>query len=240
MSVSPRPAEAHRISVVIPCLNEGAIVRQRLAALQPLRRAGHEIILVDGGSSDGTVERARPLVDRVLSAARGRARQMNLGAREARWGVLWFLHLDAELPAGAAKAVLGAIRDGCDWGRFEVRLSGRARLLRVVERMMSVRSRVTGIATGDQGVFVRRALFESAGGFSEIPLMEDVELSARLRRIARPAVVPLRIVASSRRWERNGILRTVVQMWVLRGAFWLGVDPARLARLYYPEQIHRL
>jgi rSAM/selenodomain-associated transferase 2 len=223
------------LSVIVPCLDEAGILEARLGALQPLRRAGHEVILVDGGSTDGSVELARPLADRVLASPPGRALQMNLGAREARGSVLWFLHLDCQPPPDAADALREALARGRCWGRFEVRLSGRAPLLRVVERMMSLRSRLTGIATGDQGIFVRRALFASAGGFAEIPLMEDIELSARLKRVTPPVVVPLPIVASSRRWERQGILRTIVTMWVLRAAFWLGADPARLVRAYYPK-----
>jgi rSAM/selenodomain-associated transferase 2 len=231
---------ADRISVILPCLNEAPILPARLARLQALRAAGHELILVDGGSRDGSAGIARPLVDRVLDSPPGRARQMNLGARAATGDVLWFLHVDCQPPAGAADALLEAVRGGSDWGRFEVRLSGRSPLLRMVERMMGLRSRLTGIATGDQGVFVRRALFESAGGFADMPLMEDIELSARLKRVAWPALLPRRILASSRRWERNGILRTIAQMWVLRTAYWLGVDPSRLARAYYPKSIERL
>lgn len=223
------------ISVVIPCLNEAVIAGPRLASLQHLREAGHELILVDGGSADGSVDIARPLVDRVLIAARGRGPQMNLGAAGARGGVLWFLHLDCELPAGAAQSVLGGALDGPGWGRFDIRLSGRAPLLRLVERMMNLRSCLTGIATGDQGLFVRRDLFDAVGGFPEISLMEDIELSARLKRIARPVCVQRRIVTSSRRWERDGILRTVLAMWALRAAYWCGMDPALLARVYYPD-----
>jgi rSAM/selenodomain-associated transferase 2 len=231
---------AGRISVILPCLNEAPILPERLAALQPLRAAGHELVLVDGGSRDGSADIARPLVDLVLAASPGRALQMNLGAREAKGDVLWFLHVDCMLPAGAADAVLEAVRSGSDWGRFEVRLSGRSPLLRLVERMMSLRSRLSGIATGDQGVFVCRKLFQSADGFADMPLMEDIELSARLKRVARPAVIPQPILASSRRWERNGVLRTIAEMWLLRTAYWLGVDPSRLARVYYPNSIKRL
>ena len=221
-----------RISIVIPCLNEAAIARSRLLALQSLREAGHELILVDGGSSDGTPRIALPLVDQLRTCIPGRALQMNLGARTAKGRVIWFLHMDSEPPAGAAEAILAATLGEPGWGRFEVRLRGKAPLLRVVERMMNLRSRLTGIATGDQGVFVRRDIFEAAGGFPEIPLMEDIALSARLKRIARPARVRARLITSSRRWEHNGIWRTILTMWYLRTAYWLGVDPARLSRIY--------
>ena len=223
------------ISVVIPCLDEADVARSRLAALQHLRVAGYELILVDGGSTDGTPDIARPFVDRVLIAGRGRALQMNAGAAAAMGQVLWFLHLDSMLPAYAVRSVLCEALNGPGWGRFDVRLSGRAPMLRLVERMMSVRSCLTGIATGDQGIFVRRDLFEAVGGFAEIQLMEDIELSSRLKRIVRPSCLPLRITTSSRRWERDGILRTIFTMWALRAAYWLGADPARLARVYYPK-----
>jgi rSAM/selenodomain-associated transferase 2 len=223
------------LSVVIPCLNEAAIAELRLGALQSLRRVGHELILVDGGSTDGTPIIARPMVDRLLASPPGRARQMNLGARTARGEVLWFLHLDSELPPDAARAALQAATHGPGWGRFDVRLGGSLPMLRVVERAMSLRSRLTGIATGDQGVFVRRDLFAAVGGFPEIPLMEDIALSARLKRLARPACLRERIITSSRRWERDGVWRTILLMWTLRAAYRLGADPSRLARIYYPE-----
>ncbi len=223
-----------RISVVIPCLNEAAICQARLAALQGLRSAGHELILVDGGSDDGTPELARGLVDSLLASPAGRARQMNAGARQASGEILWFLHLDSQVPPEAAGAIGQAAISGPGWGRFDVRLDGRAPLLRVVERMMNLRTRLTGIVTGDQGLFVRRALFERVGGFPEIALMEDIAISKRLRRIASPARLRGPLVTSGRRWEREGVLRTVLLMWFLRAAYWLGADPAWLARIYYP------
>lgn len=223
-----------RLSLVIPCLNEAAICQAWLAALQGLRSAGHELILVDGGSDDGTAELARGLVDSLLASPPGRARQMNAGARQASGEVLWFLHLDSQVPPGAAEAIVPAAIAGPGWGRFEVRLDGRAPLLRVVERMMNLRTRLTGIVTGDQGLFVRRDLFDRVGGFPEIALMEDIAISARLRRIARPARLRGPLVTSARRWERDGVLRTVLLMWFLRAAYWLGADPAWLARIYYP------
>jgi rSAM/selenodomain-associated transferase 2 len=227
---------AHRfISIVIPCLNEARITEERLSALQPLREAGHELVVVDGGSTDGTPVIAFPLVDRLVTSPAGRAIQMNRGVRCARHGVLWFLHMDSEPPRRGAEAVLAAALDGPGWGRFDVHLAGRSPMFRVIERMMNLRSRVSGIATGDQGVFVSRGLFEAAGGFPEIPLMEDIALSKRLKAIARPACLRSRITTSSRRWERHGILRTILTMWLLRAAYQLGVDPAALARVYYPR-----
>ncbi|MEA3276849.1 MAG: TIGR04283 family arsenosugar biosynthesis glycosyltransferase [Pseudomonadota bacterium] len=222
------------ISVIIPCLNEALVCTRRLEALQSLRNDGHELVLVDGGSTDGTADLARPWVDRLLTSAPGRAIQMNRGAGAASGEVLWFLHLDTELPPGAAEQVLHAALGGPGWGRFDVRLSGDAPMFRVIERSMNLKSRLSGIATGDQGIFVHRRLFERVGGFPEIALMEDIAVSRRLKRLARPACLRVRLVASSRRWERDGIWRTVLLMWSLRAAYRLGADPAWLARLYYP------
>lgn len=221
-----------RLSVIIPCLDEGAIVVSRLTALQALRSAGHEMILVDGGSRDGTPELAAPLADLLLSSQPGRARQMNLGAAAASGAVLWFLHLDTVPYAGAELDLLAHLADGNSWGRFDVRLSGAAPSLRVVETLMNWRSCLTGIATGDQGIFVVRGLFERVGGYPDIPLMEDIEVSRRLKRHRRPVCIHRRLETSSRRWERRGIWRTVGLMGFLRLAYALGASPAWLSRLY--------
>lgn len=214
------------VSIVVPVLNEAASIGE---ALDALRGLGAEVIVVDGGSVDGTVERVGDGADRVLRAPPGRARQQNAGAAAASGDVLLFLHADTRLPPGALDAVRAC---GRGWGRFDVRLSGRRRAFRVVERMISLRSRLSGIATGDQAIFVRRELFEAVGGFPEIPLMEDVALSRLLRRRGRPACLRLRVTTSSRRWERGGVLRTILLMWRLRLEYWLGRDPAALAARY--------
>lgn len=221
-----------QLSVVIPALNEAAHIGELLSDLGPARAAGAELILVDGGSSDGTLARAVPFVERVLLAPRGRASQMNAGARVALGDVLWFLHADTRLPPEAPLVLLSVCEAGATWGRFDVRLSGRLPILRLVEGAMNLRSRLTGIATGDQGIFVTHAAFERAGCFPEIPLMEDIALSKALRRLGRPACLKTRIQTSSRRWEERGALRTILLMWRLRLAYALGVDPQRLARLY--------
>lgn len=231
MTSDPRPAPY--LSVVVPALNEAEVITETLSALQPLRARGAEIIVVDGGSTDGTPAIAAPLADRILRAERGRAAQQNAGAAAARGKVVLFLHADTRLPEGADHAVRAAlIGGGRGWGRFDLRLSGRHPLLRVVERLISLRSRLTGIATGDQAIFVRRELFERVGGFPEIPLMEDLALSRLLRRVSRPACIRRPVVTSSRRWESRGIARTVLLMWRLRFEYWLGVDPLRLAERY--------
>jgi rSAM/selenodomain-associated transferase 2 len=220
-----------RISVVVPTLNEAQAVVGCLESLAPMRARGHELIVVDGGSDDGTPELARALADRVLAAPRGRALQMNAGAAQAGGDALVFLHADVRLPEGADRMVLEALARRL-WGRFDVTLDSPRALLALVGAMMNLRSRLTAIATGDQALFVRREAFERLGGYAPIPLMEDVELSARLRRLGRPACLRARVLASARRWESRGVLRTVVLMWRLRLAYLLGADPARLAERY--------
>jgi rSAM/selenodomain-associated transferase 2 len=220
------------LSIVMPVLDEAAEIEAALQVLAPYRRRGVEVIVVDGGSSDSTPDLARPLADRLLSASRGRAAQMNAGAAAAQGDVLLFLHADTRLPEGADRLVLdGLARSGRDWGRFDVRISGGG-LLGVVATMMNVRSSLTGIATGDQALFVTRAAFDAVGGFPPIALMEDVALSTRLKRIRRPLALRARVTTSARRWRAHGTLRTVLLMWRLRLRFFLGADPAKLARAY--------
>jgi rSAM/selenodomain-associated transferase 2 len=223
-----------RLAIIIPALDEAAGIAATLASLQLLRAAGHEVIVVDGGSRDGTPAAAQPLADRVLAAARGRASQMNAGADAATGDVLLFLHADTRLPPGAGRAVLdGLAAGGASWGRFDVRIEGRSPLLGPVAWLMNRRSRLTGIATGDQAIFVTRAAFAAVGGFPALPLMEDVELSARLRRRSPPLCLRDRVVTSGRRWESRGVVRTVVLMWWLRLRYFLGASPERLRRIYY-------
>jgi rSAM/selenodomain-associated transferase 2 len=224
-------APGRRITFVVPVLNEAAGIVASLEALAPLRARGHEVIVVDGGSEDGTPGLARSRADRVLVAPRGRAQQMNAGARGAAGDALLFLHADVRLPLDADRMVLEALATRL-WGRFDVRLDSPRALLALVGAMMNLRSRLTGIATGDQALFVRRELFEQLGGYAEIPLMEDIELSSRLRRTGRPACLGARVLASARRWEARGALRIIVLMWRLRLAYFLGADPARLAERY--------
>jgi rSAM/selenodomain-associated transferase 2 len=216
---------AERLSVVVPALNEAGGIRGALEALAPLRARGHEVIVVDGGSSDGTAELAAGLCDRVVIASRGRASQMNAGARAATGDMLLFLHADTRLPPRAEELIL----NGPIWGRFDVQIEGRSRLLKLVAWAMNLRSRLTGIATGDQAIFVRRAAFP---GFPEIALMEDVALSKLLKRRGAPACLRARVVTSGRRWESRGVLRTIFLMWRLRLLYFLGASPERLARRY--------
>jgi rSAM/selenodomain-associated transferase 2/rSAM/selenodomain-associated transferase 1 len=223
-----------RISIIVPVLDEADGIAATLGPLQPLRATECEIIVVDGGSRDGTPERAAPLADRVVIAQRGRAAQMNAGATVAAGDVLLFLHADSHLAPEAVDAIPAAMAHSRrQWGRFDVAIAGHNPALRIVAAMMNLRSRLTGIATGDQGIFVERALCERIGGFPAQPLMEDVELSRRLKQAAgAPLCLRTRIVTSGRRWETQGTARTVVAMWRLRFAYWRGVDPGRLAAQY--------
>jgi rSAM/selenodomain-associated transferase 2 len=224
-----------RLSVIIPCLNEANCIERTLASLQPLRSEGHEVIVSDGGSNDGTTDLAHPLADRIVTSPQGRATQMNRGAAAASGDILWFLHADTEVPAHAHTNLIAELTAGNRaWGRFNIRLSGTHTLLRLIETMINLRSRLTGIATGDQGMFMWRQAFEEVGGFDEIPLMEDIAMSRKLKGLSRPLCLKQRIVSSSRRWEDQGIVKTIILMWRLRLAYFLGASPQTLANRYYP------
>ena len=222
-----------RISVVIPCRDEAAVIERLLLQLQAARRAGHEVILVDGGSADDSGARARPLVDRLVLSAPGRAVQMNAGADVAGGDLLWFLHADSLPPVSCHEALQAVFEDPCAvWGRCDIQLDGVRPVFRLVERMINLRSRLSGIATGDQGLFMRRAAFQAVGGFPALPLMEDVAISRLLKKQGKPLAPGFPLVTSSRRWERHGVARTILLMWWLRLAFFLGVPAERLSRLY--------
>ena len=221
------------LSIIVPVLDEGEVIASTLNGLAELRALGVEVIVVDGGSRDATVERARPHADCVLAAPRGRASQMNAGAARASGDVFLSLHADTRLPADAEHVVLNGLqRSGRAWGRFDLEIEGRHPLLPLIAWLMNLRSRLTGIATGDQAIFVRRKAFDDADGFPLLPLMEDIALCRRLKRVGRPLCLHQRVVTSGRRWERKGTVRTVLLMWKLRLAFFLGADPRKLARQY--------
>ncbi len=228
------------ISVIIPTFNEHKTLTQTLACT--ITSDIGEIVVVDGGSTDRTVPTAEALcagvpTAHVMSASRGRARQMNEGAKASRGDVLLFLHADTQLPAQASQFIASALEDPTVvGGRFDVRFDSPSAWSRLISAFMNLRSRVTGIATGDQAMFVRRHVFEQLGGFSEIPLMEDIEFSARLRRLGRTASIRETVLTSFRRWEQGGPLRTVLLMWALRFLYWIGVSPSRLARWYEAVQ----
>ncbi|WP_138440470.1 TIGR04283 family arsenosugar biosynthesis glycosyltransferase [Marinobacter alexandrii] len=220
------------LSVVVPVWNEAAGIQNTLEALAPLRRAGHEILVVDAGSDDGTAALARPLCDRVVDADKGRAAQMNAGVAVARGNLLLFLHADTRLPSDALQRLQAFMASGNAWGRFDVRLSGQRPLFRVIAWFMNTRSRLTGICTGDQAMFVRRDVFEALGGFQPLPLMEDVEFSRRLCLVSRPVCVRSPVITDSRRWEKLGPWRTIFLMWRLRWRYWRGESPESLAQAY--------
>lgn len=222
-----------RLSIIIPALDEGERIAGTLDALIDLRTLGVEVIVVDGGSSDATVQRARMRATRVIPAPRGRAVQMNAGAAHATGDVFLFLHADTRLPRDAERLVLdGLARSRRRWGRFDIAIEGRHPMLKLVAAMINLRSRITGVASGDQAIFVTRDAFHAAGGYPPIPLMEDIALVRALKRIGRPLCIGKKAVTSGRRWETHGVLRTVVLMWRLRLAYYFGADPARLARQY--------
>jgi rSAM/selenodomain-associated transferase 2 len=222
-----------RLSIIVPVLNEGEAIAGALDSLAGLRALGVEVIVVDGGSRDATVSRARLRSDRIVLSPHGRALQMNAGADKATGDVLLFLHADTRLPDHADHVLLSGLeRSGRVWGRFDVKIEGHHPLLRVVAWLMNLRSRVTGIATGDQAIFVKRDVFRTVGGFPAIALMEDIALSKALKRVGRPLCLRERVVTSGRRWEQNGVIRTMVLMWRLRLAYYRGADPNALAEQY--------
>ena len=222
-----------KISIIIPVRNEAENIGRLLFALQPYRDRGHEVIVIDGGSEDDTAVIAKSLADTVLQTSVGRSHQMNAGSAAAKSEVLWFLHADSELPEKADELIINAVTTGTfTWGRFDVRLSGRKTLLRVVEKMMNLRSRLTGIATGDQGIFISRKLFEQVGGYPDQLLMEDIALCKELKKYQSPVSLHEKMVTSSRRWEKNGVVRTILLMWMLRAAYYFGVPADRLASRY--------
>ena len=231
-----------KVSVIIPVLNEETAIRKMLPEMQWIRESGHELIVVDGGSTDDSLSPAKKYSDTVVVSSQGRAAQMNTGAETATGDVLLFLHIDTVLPLDGINEILtsldfshgqnnGQIKNA--WGRFDVRLSGHHFMFRIIEAMINGRSRMTGIATGDQAIFISKELFGKIGGYLEIPLMEDIEISRRLKKISKPVCIQDRVITSSRRWEVSGIYRTIFLMWRLRLSYWLGADPVRLVKQYY-------
>lgn len=221
------------LAIVVPVLNEIETLPLLLEHLRYWQQRGAEVLLVDGGSRDQTPETARAQGFRVLDAARGRATQMNSGARACKADNLLFLHADTRLPDGADQAVLAALASSpLVWGRFDVRIEGRSRMLPLIARLMNLRSRLSGIATGDQALFMSRELFERVGGFPEQPLMEDIEISKRLNSVVAPICLRQTVTTSGRRWDSFGSWRTILLMWQLRWAYWRGTPAQQLAERY--------
>ena len=234
LSETPSSSAVPLLSFVVPVLNEADGIERFLESLRASCEGRCEIIVVDGGSSDPTAAIAESHSDYIIASGRGRAVQMNAGARRASGLLLCFVHADSLLPPAADQTIDSALGDGVrKWGRFDVRLSGKHPLLRIVERLMNWRSRLTGIATGDQALFMTREAFDAVGGFPEIALMEDIAMSRKLKSLSSPVCLSQRIITSSRRWENGGVLRTILLMWKLRLLYFFGADPARLAQRYY-------
>jgi rSAM/selenodomain-associated transferase 2 len=222
-----------RLSIVVPMLNEAAAIERTLGALAPLRARGVEVIVADGGSTDRSAALAAPLADAVIAAPRGRALQMNTGAAASHGAVILFLHADTALPNEADALIIEAMElRRAAWGRFDVTIEGRSPMLQVIAALMNQRSRLTGIATGDQAMFVERAAFFGLGGFPEQPLMEDIELSRRLKTCSAPICLTQRVTTSGRRWDTEGVWRTIFLMWTLRLRYWLGASADTLAKAY--------
>jgi rSAM/selenodomain-associated transferase 2 len=240
------------LAIIVPVLNEAPTLAARLADLQRFTARGVQLVVVDGGSDDATLTIARQFTaassahsndndnnkqaDLILQAPRGRAAQMNAGAAACSATVLLFLHADTVLPNDANLLVLAACNGRHGWGRFDVSIDSRRPLLRLVGALMNWRSRWTGIATGDQAIFMRRSLFEQLGGFPAQALMEDIAMTRALKRCGPPACLSARVSTSARRWEQHGAWATIWLMWRLRAAYFLGADPAKLALQYgYPK-----
>jgi rSAM/selenodomain-associated transferase 2 len=221
------------VSIVIPVLNESSGIEKTLQSLQYVRELACELIVVDGGSTDDTFSRAQPLVDCCLLSPPGRARQMNLAAARASGQWLLFLHADTRLPEDFSAYIQRLLSSNYYWGFFKLRLNGGHFLFRIIERAINIRSAFSRVATGDQLLFCRRAVFEEIGGFDNIPLMEDIAFSKALRKKYQSFIWNTPVVTSSRRWEQGGIIKTVFLMWCLRLAYFLGVSPQRLHRFYY-------
>lgn len=223
---------AYQISIIIPVLNEAERLADSLQALQALRGCC-QLLVADGGSVDGSLDIAAPLVDQAITSPRGRAIQMNAAAQWAQADILLFLHADTRLPADAVAAVRQAVAAGHVWGRFDVIFDNAQPIFKLIAFMMNQRSRLTGIATGDQSLFMTRQAFETVGGFAPIALMEDIAISQCLKRLGKPACLRLKVMTSARRWQQHGVLKTILLMWRLRLAYFFGTDPDSLAAIYY-------
>ena len=224
------------ISLVLPVCNEARLIREQLQRLQCYRARGHEVIVIDGGSVDATVEQTKGLVDRCEVSAVGRSNQMNHGALEAKGDILLFLHADTKLPINADECICTALRaQDSRWGWFDIKLSKPQLAFRVVATMMNLRARLTSVSTGDQALFVERGMFQEVGGFPPLALMEDIAISKVLRRRGSPARPVGLVTTSSRRWEENGLISTILLMWRLRFLYFIGVKPQKLREMYYPS-----
>lgn len=239
-----------RLSVVVPVWQDDEALAALLAALQrqltphPLLLQQVEVIVVqaDDAPRSTPAELSSPhislesglSVTRLL-APRGRGQQLDAGVRRARGEWLWLLHVDSEVPLAAFEYLCSPLPPG--WGRFEVQLGQETTAAKLIAASMNLRSRLSGICTGDQGMFVHRRLLDRVGGVPRQPLMEDIELSRRLGRLCRPLCPPIVLVTSARRWVRDGVVRTILMMWIFRLRYWAGASPDVLARDYYRRKV---
>lgn len=221
-----------KLSLIIPVFNESDCIQQCLNELQELRQQGHEVIVVDGGSRDNTVSLATALSDTVIHAKKSRAIQMNAGAQIATGDYFLFLHADTKLPDNVSRLFLKIKKHDDKWGRFDIKLSGNHFLFRIIEKCMNIRSRLTSIATGDQVIFVHKELFNQIEGFPQQTLMEDIAISKLLSERFKPVCLKENVVSSSRRWEQNGIVKTIIRMWFLRLLYYFDYDTNKLAKMY--------
>lgn len=221
-----------KLSIIIPTLNESEGIEICLNKLQKLRQQGHEVIVVDGGSTDNTVSLASPLTDHVVQSKKTRALQMNAGVPVASGNVFLFLHADTSLPAEILNSFLKINNIEKKWGRFDITLSGKHILFRVIETFMNIRSRFTGIATGDQVIFIGKDLFNQVNGFPEIAIMEDVAISKCLNKKIKPICLNDKVISSSRRWEKHGIIKTILKMWLMRFLYFFNYDTNKLGKMY--------
>lgn len=221
------------LSIVVPVLNEARHLPRFLQHLMLWESKGCEVLLVDGGSTDNTVPIVREMGLSIVAAKCGRANQMNAGAAATKGQMLLFLHADTYLPDKADQIIHHALTNKRHvWGRFNVCIAGASKLLPIIATLMNVRSSLTGIATGDQAMFMMRTAFDEAKGFPVLPLMEDIALSSKLKKIFAPICIKNKVTTSGRRWEEKGILRTILLMWRLRFAYWRGVPAYKLAEMY--------
>jgi rSAM/selenodomain-associated transferase 2 len=230
-----KPIMKAQLSIIIPVFNEAGQIAARLKSLQSLR-SRCQLLLVDGGSDDDSAKIAASLVDQVLSSPKGRALQMNCGAAYAQTGMLLFLHADTSLPDNALELILQAVANGYQWGRFDIGFDNQLPIFRLIALMMNLRSRLTGIATGDQALFITRRAFQAVAGFPEIALMEDIAICARLKKLSKPCCLTARVITSARRWQQQGIFKTILMMWWLRLSYFFGADPDNLAARYYSKR----
>lgn len=229
-----------KFSIIIPTLHEEKSIPSCLLALQSLRSCCEIIVVEAGNTDDSPGASIAALVDKLLTSEKGRALQMNKGAEQATGEVLIFLHADTYLPENALSLIQQQISSNRPWGRFDIQLSGHSFMLKVIAWMMNRRSRLTGIATGDQVIFVRQDVFAAAGRYPEIALMEDIALCKALKKISPPLCLKAKVTSSARRWEQFGIFKTILLMWSMRLRYFCGADPQTLAPLYSKGKFWKL